>query len=122
MIPLLLVVIVVALGLTSSGVTIEEATAIYERMDKKSTKAQVERLLGKPFCQGTSLDGNKTYTWLFVRQSLNSIEWFGVLLYTQNEEKDCTLTSVDGTVTGGDAWRFRWLLLKQRLGINVDDE
>ncbi|MFT3881280.1 MAG: hypothetical protein QM703_16650 [Gemmatales bacterium] len=121
MIPLLLALIVVALLLSSSGITIEEATAIYERMDKKSTRAQVERQLGRPFSQRT-LEGNKTYTWLFVRQSLNSVEFFAVLLYTQNEEKDCQLSFVDGTVQGWVAWRFRWALLKQRLGINVDDE
>lgn len=117
---LLLALIVAVLFLTSSAKTIEEATAIYERMDKKSTRAQVEKLLGSPLYH-ENLDGNKTYIWLYVRQTWNSAECFGVLLHTQNEEKDFALSSIDGIVTGWDAWKFRWFLLKARLGINVDE-
>lgn len=116
---LLLAVILVALALTTSALTIEEAKALYARLNNKSTRSEVENVMGRPLIERTD-DGETTCTWIFVKSSFDQVEWFGIFVSSRHDGKGHQLHCYEETLKGWDAWTFRWKLLQARLGIKVD--
>lgn len=98
-----------------SSLSLESVRAIYERLDKRTTKDDLVNLLGRPSLG--HIDGESTcYIWQFTRQSFNSVEILNIAMLKGRLGDPPIITTGEDTVTGGEAWDFCLRLLKRRLG------
>src|SRR5260221_7133166 len=109
----MLVLLLLGLGglaLTSTGMSIEEAEQIFKRLQSENASvSRAESLLGKPF---------RYPLWLFTKSSFNKIEIFTVSHGSSNPGGYFWMSLGTLTLTGWEAWRFRWQMLKFRLGFH----
>jgi len=108
----LLLLVLGGLALTSSGMSIEEAEAAYQRLKSEQvTSSQAESVFGKPLVHSKQ---NRLKMWYFTKSSLDTLDVFSLVL---DAESGAISRSV-ATWTGWSAWRFRWGLFKWRLGFD----
>jgi hypothetical protein len=108
----LLMLVVGGLALTSSGMSIEEAEAAYQRLQsERVTSSQAESVFGKPLVPPKQ---NRLKMWYFTKSSLDTLEVFSLVLDAESGLISRSVT----TWTGWGAWRFRWGLFKWRLGFD----
>lgn len=112
---MMLVLLLLGLGglaLTSSGMSIEEAEAACKRIGtEKITESLAESVFGKPI-------PTPVKHWLFTRWSLDTVEKLVVVV--NSDGLSARIITGRQILTGWDAWKFRWYLLKLRLGFKVD--
>lgn len=109
----LLLLALAALALTSSSMSIEEAEAIFMRLQsEKISTSDAELLLGKPL-RFPRLAGK---AWAFTKSSFNEIEVLIVVAGWKDANEGTWYSVGKETLTGSDAWKYRWQLLKWRLG------
>ncbi|MFT3880684.1 MAG: hypothetical protein QM703_13595 [Gemmatales bacterium] len=104
------------MALTSSGMSIEDAEVAFKQFKaENATVSSVERLWGKPLFYRVA-NGS---LWIFTKSSVNDLELFVVVNHSRDEGLN-TWWSERSTLTGWESWKFRWQLLKLRLGIDQE--
>jgi len=99
--------------------SIEKAKAVYKQLElENATLSRAVSMFGKPFIN-PKYPGVKV--WFFTKSSLNTIEVFAVCKHELSEEESVWMEKDMGISTDWDAWKFRWWLLKLRLGIHQDE-
>lgn len=116
--------ILLALSLSPSAMSIENAQSVFEQLGNvrpklgeqviigtRKSQVELEALLGKPH----RIDQSRP-RWHFVRQSWNTVEWLEISVISMPNNDMTYLGHFGGTLTGRDAWNYRWNLLKERFG------
>lgn len=107
-----------AILLHSSGITAEEAEAVYTQLDytQEHTRAEIELQFGKAHSEKT-VNGRLVLNWRFYKHSLSQVDIFGFELHCFADGVVYNWQIERGhTASGKAAWMYRWWLLKQRLG------
>ena len=55
-----------------------------------------------------------------MRPSLDNVELFVVHAVVSDDEESCRVSRLDETITGWEAWKVRWRLLKAGLGFKLE--
>lgn len=109
----------IMLILQPSGLTISQAQALADQIFSpgEHTRFEYEQLLGSPHSVRDVQNGLEV-VWNFLEHSWNEVRNFGYVarLFPDGVMMDVKMYD-SGTVDWRSAWRYRWILLKHRLGI-----
>ena len=113
---LLLLLIVGFFLFSSSGMTADEASTAHAQLKSVFTRERAEQLLGKPHMVTTEADGIALH-WSFITHSFASVDTFQCKLLCVGGDKFCVSDYGKLRIEGWSAWVFRWLQLKDKIGI-----
>lgn len=106
---------VVFVLLSSSGMTVEQADAVFAQLKSNETQEQAERLMGPPH-RVISRGKSAIWYWFYRRQSFNCVD--DVTYYADFSFDGLMSASGTSVVSyeGKLAWLRRWEMLKDKLG------
>jgi hypothetical protein len=114
MVMLLPAAVIILIAPTS--ISIEEAKALHNQLTDNCLRADAIRLLGKPYKEDRDIS-----VWLYTKHQLNETYFYSIAYdwkVTNPSAPRCFC--YEDSVTGWNAWIFRWDMLKVRLGFKVD--
>lgn len=113
---LLLSVVGIAL-VSSSGITPDVAhTILTQRLTDKTTRAEVEHLIGKAQNESTQQNGSTMLEWHFTKHSINQVDLFEYKTFCNENGTIHNSSGIRCQFDGWSAWQIRWMLMKARFG------
>lgn len=97
---------------SSSSSSIEEAKELFSQIKSNGAKSEVIKLLGKPL----NVENGWSF-WYYTRHRLNQTDYYAILYIGIDDTDDLgNCHFLEGSLTGWEAWKFRWFLLTLMLG------
>jgi hypothetical protein len=111
----IVLLIVAAFAMTSSNLSIEEAKSRVAGLNGDLTREEVEKVFGKPFAVKAQ-PKLTLIAWCFFEHSIDKTDSYSVILALHGEDRVGRVDGFKQSYMGKDAWIFRWLILRWRLG------